>query len=84
MTERERIVKEIADALKSIGYNDECPDVMDMADEALRVIERKPDPQKQDYSGSCTCGQSGYPEISPHSNHPHRKGCPQYSGKYDA
>jgi hypothetical protein len=53
------------------------------AEAALRVIEQPLGSSGETYSRICTCGQSGYPENSPHSNHPHRKGCPQYTGLYD-
>lgn len=94
MTERERIVQEMAEeilltyvldgATESLVPNEwEKKVSLAAADAALRVIERKADPKQADYSGICNCGESGYGENSPHSNHPHRKGCPQYTGRYE-
>jgi len=89
MTERERIVEEMAHEMQvARQYMGDRDLVYDrfwviLASAALRVIERKSDPQTADYSRICTCDQSGYPENSPHSNHPHREGCPQYTGRYD-
>jgi hypothetical protein len=94
MTERERIKTEIADSIlltlqlegkteTLYPTEDEKRLAMTLADDALRVVEAPLDSTQEVYSRICTCQQSGYPENSPHSNHPHKKGCPQWTGLYD-
>jgi hypothetical protein len=90
MTERERILNDMREEIRyalleggwdvdiTEGYVSSISQIA--AEAALRVIEKKPDSQEESYSGICTCDQSGYPENSPYSNHPHREGCPQYTG----
>lgn len=91
MTEREKIIHRMVEKMDgrcdSIYEESEIhPTFMfgrdylfDLADAALRVIEESA-AAVITYDRICDCGQSGYPENSPHSNHPHRKGCPQYAG----
>jgi len=92
MTERKRILDEMEDGINQAFLEAHVDDYYTdwavrtlatiAAEVALEVIERPPDSSKEDYSKGCNCGQSGYPENSPHSNHPHYKSCPEYSGKY--
>lgn len=83
MTERERILDKMSLVIREVVWNDRFvvdgdPDAVykRCAEAALQVIEA-PRESVEEYSAICTCGQSGYPENSPHSNHPHRDGCPQ-------
>ena len=86
MTERARLVEKMAVAIRAgmlpkvTHYNKPSPEFYAAADMALRVIESPPDPAEKP-SRICTCGQSGYPENSPYSNHPHTSDCPQYTEK---
>lgn len=89
MTPRERLVEQIAEAIEEEDRRvnsrrdsrDQGPlTPREAAEVALRVIERPNRDEKPEYR-ICNCGQSGYPENSPFSNHPHRKGCPHYTGK---
>jgi hypothetical protein len=50
----------------------------DLAEAALRVIEA-PAVAKNETYAICTCGQNGFPENSPYSNHDHAADCPQSS-----
>lgn len=84
MTERERILQEIKDALESADATaaaaGEVATTDELAEVALRVIEAPVDSQAASYDRVCTCSQSGYPENSPYSNHDHAFSCPQFSG----
>lgn len=87
MTERERLIEKMAYAIRQAQH----PKVRFLgkpnkenylaADAALRVIESPPDALNEKPSRICTCGQNGFPESSPYSNHPHTKDCPQYTEK---
>ena len=70
MTERERIIEQIAEAIGLQLDLDDSPELMDAADAALRVIETKPDPDAG-IIGRCTCDNNGYDTI-------HRRGCELY------
>lgn len=84
MTERERIVERVADSITKELKSRRNPllriDALAAADAALREIET-PFQGQETYSRICNCGQNGFPENSPHANHPHLQGCPQYSEK---
>jgi len=83
MTERERIIERVADSIAKESKSRRNPllriDALALAEAALKVIE-EPGSKDETYSRICNCGQNGFPESSPHSNHPHREGCPQYAG----
>jgi hypothetical protein len=90
MTERERLLNEIAWAIaqrdpvtqpvNDLGEYEVLGMHYSMADAALKVLE-KPGSDSGWFSYViCTCGQNGYPENSPHANHPHLEGCPHYNG----
>jgi hypothetical protein len=85
MTERELLLKEITKAILDSTWFLVPPlsehEASFVAEAALSVVEAPVDVQTHEYTGICTCGQSGYPENSPHSNHPHYEGCPQYTGR---
>ena len=84
MTERERIIEKVADSIAFESKSRRNPllrvDALALAEAALRVIE-SPAGNEETYSRICNCGQNGFPENSPHSNHPHLEGCPQYHQK---
>jgi len=84
MTERERIIERVADSIANESKSRRNPllriDALALADVALRVIE-EPNSESETYSRICNCGQNGFPENSPFSNHPHKSGCPQASEK---
>ncbi len=83
MTERERIIERVADSIANESKSRRNPllriDALALADAALRVIESPPSTVEAP-TRICNCGQNGYAENSPHANHPHREGCPQYAG----
>jgi hypothetical protein len=86
MTERERIIEKMAMAMRVtesamvLAHEKRTDWWEQLADAALRVIEAPPDPADKP-TRICNCGQNGFPENSPYSNHPHASDCPQYSGK---
>lgn len=81
--DREDLVNRMAQAIRASYYpnvyfhGDLKPEDLAAADAALRVIEAPADPAEAP-SRICNCGQNGFPENSPYSNHPHYEGCPQY------
>lgn len=82
--ERDRIIDKMAEAIfdEMQAYVDgkKWPEIARAAaDRALRVVESPPEPSETP-SRICTCGQNGYAENHWHSNHPHTKDCPQYTG----
>lgn len=85
MTERERLVEEMAWAIaqrdpvtQPVNDLGECEVLgmhYNMADAALRVMEKSAR-NTEPYYVICTCGQNGYPTNSPYSNHAHTEDCP--------
>ncbi len=84
MTERERIIERVADSIAKESKGRRNPllriDALALAEVALRELEA-PASKTETYSRICSCGQNGFPENSPYSNHPHETGCPQYISK---
>jgi hypothetical protein len=79
LIERERILDEMERRLRrefEYYWGGGAPGARKAAEICLEVIE-EPRESVEEHNAICTCGQSGYPENSPHSNHPHRDGCPQ-------
>lgn len=84
MTEREQIIERVADSIAKESKSRRNPllriDALALADAALREIE-SPQTGQETYLRICNCGQNGFPENSPHANHAHLQGCPQYTQK---
>ncbi len=77
MSERERLLGEMAEAIQAVFNGPVVPAYKEIAEASLRVLEA-PRGRNVDYSRICTCGQNGYTPGSINSNHDHYLGCPQY------